>query len=89
MKVSNEIPNTLWVEYWGGYTGSKTFDILIDGQYLTTENISEKKPGYFIEAEYPIPKKLTTGKDKITVTFNPHEGHRAGPVFGVRTIKGV
>jgi DUF1680 family protein len=89
MKVSANVPNTLWVEYWGGYTGSKTFDILIDGQYIATENISEKKPGCFIEAEYPIPEKLTTGKNYIRVAFNPHEGHRAGPVFGVRTIKQI
>jgi uncharacterized protein len=89
MKVSANNQNTLWVEYWGGYTGSKTFDILIDGEYLATENISEKKPGYFFDAQYPIPEKQTLGKDQIRVTFNPHEGHRAGPVFGVRTIKKI
>ena len=87
MKVNRNEPTTLVVEYWGGYTGSKTFDILVDGTKIATENISNKKPGQFIDVTYKIPGKLLSGKNKITVKFLPHEGHRAGPVFGVRTVK--
>ena len=77
----------LVVEYWGGYTGSKTFDILVDGDLLATENISNKKPGEFIDILYELPNEIAMIKGKVTITFKPHDGHRAGPVFGVRTIK--
>lgn len=87
MKVNKNEPAKLVVEYWGGYTGGKTFDILVENQKIATENISNKKPGEFIDVTYAIPERLISGKEKITVKFVPHEGHRAGPVFGVRTIK--
>ena len=87
MKVDKNQPVKLVVEYWGGYTGGKTFDIIVDDMIIATENISGKKPGEFIDIVYDVPETLLSGKDKITVRFVPHEGHRAGPVFGVRTIK--
>ncbi|MFZ5942072.1 MAG: beta-L-arabinofuranosidase domain-containing protein [Bacteroidota bacterium] len=80
-------PMALVVEYWGGFPGSKTFDILINNKVLVTENISNKKDGEFIFVEYPIPDALTVDKTKITVTFKAHKGNMAGPVFSVRTIK--
>ncbi len=85
MKINE--PADLVVEYWGGYTGSKTFDILVNDVTIATENISNKKPGEFFDMTYEIPQNLISGKTKITVKFLPHEGHRAGPVFGVRTVK--
>ncbi len=87
MNVNKNQPANLVVEYWGGYTGSKTFDILVDDTKIATENISSKKPGEFIDVTYEIPDNLISGKNKITVKFLPHDGHRAGPVFGVRTVK--
>lgn len=87
MKINKNEPANLVVEYWGGYTGSKTFDILVDDVIIATENISNKKPGEFIEITYKIPENLLSGKNKIVVKFLPHNGHRAGPVFGVRTTK--
>lgn len=87
MKVFKGQPMALVVEYWGGFPGSKTFDILVDGQKIATENIANKKDGQFIDIKYDIPDELTFGKNKITVKFVPHRGHRAGPVFGIRIIK--
>lgn len=87
MKINSGDPASLVVEYWGGYTGSKTFDILVEGKKIATENISNKKPGEFIDVVYKIPENLLSNKTKITVKFLPHTGHRAGPVFGIRTIK--
>lgn len=77
----------LSVEYWGGYTGSKTFDILVENQRIATENISNKAPGKFIDISYPVPESLRSGREKVNVKFLPHEGHRAGPVFTVRIIR--
>jgi uncharacterized protein len=87
MKINKNEPVNLVVEYWGGYTGSKTFDILVNDTLIATENISGKKPGEFVDVVYDIPENLLAGKSKITVKFLPHAGHRAGPVFGVRTVK--
>ena len=77
----------LAVEYWGGSTGAKTFDVFADGQLFATENITDKKQGEFIDILYQLPDEISMNKDKVVISFKPHEGHRAGPVFGVRTVK--
>jgi hypothetical protein len=87
MKINKNEPADLVCEYWGGYTGSKTFDILVNDKIIATENISNKNPGEFMNVTYEIPQNMVSGKTKITVKFVPHDGHRAGPVFGVRTVK--
>ncbi len=86
MEVKPKEPMTLVLEYWGGFTGSKTFDILIDGEKIATENISGKKDGHFLDVHYDIPESITAGKETITVKLDPHVGHRAGPFFYARTI---
>lgn len=86
MKVDTKKAMTLVLEYWGGFTGSKTFDILIDGEKMATENISGKKDGSFLDVFYDIPTNLTAGKEKVTVKLDPHVGHRAGPFFYARTV---
>ncbi|MCB0668029.1 MAG: glycoside hydrolase family 127 protein [Saprospiraceae bacterium] len=76
----------LVIEYWGGFTGGKTFDILIDNTKIATENISGKKDGEFINVSYSIPAELSANKSKITIRFDPHDGSRAGPFFYARTV---
>ena len=46
-----------------------------------------KTEGEFIDVTYNIPDSLTSGKEEVTVRFTAPEGHMAGPVYGVRTIK--
>ncbi|MGD8778752.1 MAG: glycoside hydrolase family 127 protein [Ignavibacteria bacterium] len=87
LNVKSDQNIALVVHYWGGFTGSKTFDILVDGTKIATENISGKKDGQFIDVKYNIDPGLISGKEKITIKFEPHIGHRAGPFFGARTIK--
>jgi DUF1680 family protein len=87
MKVLPDEPMALVIEYWGGFTGSKTFDILVDGQKIATENISGKKDGSFLDVPYELPPELTAGKTSVTVKLNPHTGHRAGPFFYARTVR--
>ena len=45
MKVLPDQPMALVLEYWGGFTGSKTFDIQVNEQKIATENISGKADG--------------------------------------------
>lgn len=80
-------PMALVVEYWGGFPGSRTFDILLDSTLLATEDTSNKADGEFISEQYDIPDEWTVDKTSVTVTFRPYDGHRAGPVFTVRTIE--
>jgi len=87
MEVGSEEAVSLSVEYWGGYSGSKTFDILVENQKIATENITNIAPGKFIDVAYAIPGELLNQREKLEVFFVPHEGHRAGPVFTVRTIR--
>ncbi len=87
MKILPGQSLALLVEYWGGFPGSKTFDIFADGEKIAVENISNKKEGQFIDITYDIPGRLTQGKRKVTIKFKAHEGNTAGPVFAVRIIK--
>ena len=87
LKVKPDMPNSLVVEYWGGFPGAKTFDILINNRKIATENISNKKDGQFLTLEYDIPGDITAGRSMVTVKFEAHPGNTAGPVFGIRTIK--
>ena len=87
LKTASDLPVALSVDYWGGFPGAKTFDILVNDKIIATENISNKKEGQFISVQYDIPKALSKAKSKITVKFQAHEGNMAGPVFGVSTIR--
>ena len=87
LKITANAPVALIVDYWGGFPGSKTFDILANNKIIATENISNKKDGQFITVQYDIPEEISGNRSKITVKFQAHEGNMAGPVFGVRTIR--
>jgi hypothetical protein len=87
VNVYKDVPTSLVFEYWGGYTGSKTFDIQVDGETIATQNISGIKDGSFLTIKYNIPEHLTKGKENVTVKISPHKGNRGGPVFGIRTVK--
>ena len=86
MKIKPGVPLALIVEYWGGFPGAKTFDVLINDIVIATENISGKKDGQFINVLYEIPEEITRGRSGVTVKFQAHPGNMAGPVFGVWTI---
>jgi hypothetical protein len=87
MRINPGVPVALIVEYWGGFPGAKTFDIVVNDKVIATENISGKKDGQFINVRYEIPGEISRGKSRITVKFQAHPGNMAGPVFGVRTIQ--
>jgi hypothetical protein len=75
------------VDYWGGFPGAKTFDVLVNDRIIATENISNKRDGQFISVQYDIPPEILKNRSGITVKFQAHPGNMAGPVFGVRTIR--
>jgi hypothetical protein len=87
LKTIPDSPVAVVVDYWGGFPGAKTFDVLVNDIVVATENISNKKDGEFISVQYEIPREILKKKSKITVKFQAHPGNMAGPVFGVRTIR--
>jgi len=87
LKSNPDVPVALVVEYWGGFPGSKTFDIIVNKKVIATENISNKKDGQFINVQYDIPEDISKGRFKLNVKFKALEGNMAGPVFGVRMIR--
>ena len=89
MKVASDAPKELLVTYWGGESGNRTFDILVDGQAIATQTLRQDKPGVFFEKTYAIPAELTRGKQKVTVRFQAHPGNLAGGIFGVKMLKKV
>ncbi|MBU3079520.1 glycoside hydrolase family 127 protein [Sphingomonas sp. XMGL2] len=73
----------LQATYWGEER-NRAFDILVDGQRIATQTLEAEKPGEFVDIDYPVPEAATRGKGDVVIRFQPHTGHTAGPVFGVR-----
>lgn len=87
LKIQPNTLSDLVCTYWGSDSGSRTFDVLIDGVKIATQKLQNNKPGEFFVETYPIPVSQLRGKDKITVRFQAHPGCMAGGVFGCRLVK--
>lgn len=87
LQVDPDHPMALVVTYWGSDTGSRVFDIVVDGKVIATQRLRRDKPERFFDVTYPIPLELTKGKTKVTVRFQAHPDAIAGGVFGVRTVR--
>lgn len=87
LKVQAGQPGCLSVTYWGGDSGNRRFTILVDGQKIAEQQLSSLSPGQFVDVKYELPADLVGSKETITVRFEPLEGHVAGGIFGVATLK--
>ncbi len=87
LKVLPDKPLALVSTYWGGETGSRTFDVLLDGVQFATQSLQRDKPGSFFDVSYPIPEELTRGKQKVTVRFQARPDNTAGGLYGLRVIQ--
>jgi uncharacterized protein len=87
MKVIPGFSYVLVATYWGMDNRGRTFDILVDGEKIVTEDINKYKESRFYDIEYRIPSKLTNGKERIHITFQAKPRNNAGPVYGVRLVK--
>lgn len=82
MKCTNG-PLVLQASYWGEER-NRDFTISIDGERIARVKLDGSHPGVFIDQQYPVPERLTSGKASVVVRFEPEPGHTAGPVFGVQ-----
>jgi hypothetical protein len=64
LKVQPDKPQELWVTYWGSDGGNRVFDILLDGQKLTTQRLENNRPDKFYDEVYRIPAERVAGKAK-------------------------
>lgn len=87
MKVVPGFSYNLVATYWGMDNRGRTFDILVDGEKIVTEDINKYKQSRFYDITYRIPSKLVEGKTTIKITFQAAPGNQAGPVYGVRLVK--
>jgi hypothetical protein len=88
MTVAPDAKNALLCTYWGSDRGGRTFDILVDGKKVATEELLGKAPGEFYDVTYSIPPDLTRGRGKVTVKLQAHPRNTAGGLFGARVLKG-
>ncbi len=87
LKVTTDTPQDLVLTYWGGETGDRTFDILVDGQKIATQTLLNNHPGLFFDMTHPLSAAMLQGKDKITVRLQGHPGNMAGGLFGARLVR--
>lgn len=88
VRVAPDAPVELLCIYWGGETGRRQFDILVDGRLVATETLNRDQPGVFFERSYAVPAELTRGKQKVEVRFRAHPDNMAGGLYGLRVLKG-
>lgn len=87
MKVDATAKNSLLCTYWGMDNRGRTFDILVDGTRIATEDINKYKASKFYDISYPVPQELTKGKQTVVVKFLPKPNNSAGPLYGCRVVK--
>ncbi|MDE6453357.1 MAG: glycoside hydrolase family 127 protein [Muribaculaceae bacterium] len=77
----------LMVRYWGNETGSHKFDVLADGEVITTESIGDRwRDERFVDVVYELPQRVSEA-DSVEIAFRAHEGCHVGDIFHVRLVK--
>ena len=77
---------TLVAKYCARERGPRTFDVLVDGVTIYTENLVDNHKPAFVFTEMPIPAELLAGKKQIEVRFVPKPGNTAGGLFGLMMV---
>ena len=76
-------PLVLQATYWGDDRCG--FDILIDGQKVTSVNHDKAPhPGQFFDETYAVPESFTAGKTSVVVRLQPQANRSTGMIFGLR-----
>ena len=78
---------TLRAWYYGKERGARTFDVLVDGQLLKTENLGNAGVDGLVAHDIPLPPELLKDKQQITVTLKAHKGNTAGGLFDLRVVR--
>ncbi len=82
-------PAALRVAYWGGESRHHAFEVVAEGETIATQSLFDDRPGEVLEMEYPLPERLTRGRDRVRVGFRTGPGTSTGAVFEVRVVRPV
>jgi uncharacterized protein len=80
-------PAELLCTYWGGDSGNRVFDVIVEGERIATQRLQANQPGRFFDVTYPIPVGITEGRERVTIRFQAHPGAMAGGLFGARMLR--
>ncbi|OPZ66186.1 MAG: hypothetical protein BWY83_02953 [bacterium ADurb.Bin478] len=75
------------MQYWGSDTGARTFDLLVDGRIIATQNLNRQEPNRFYRVYYPLDRAWLTNQSEITVRFQAHAKNLAGGLYDLRIIR--
>jgi hypothetical protein len=82
-------PAALRVAYWGGESRRHVFEVVAEGETIASQSLFDDRPGEVLEVEYPLPERLTRGRDRVRVGFRTGPGTSTGAVFEVRVVRPV
>jgi hypothetical protein len=82
-------PLAVRVTYWGGETRRHRFEVTAEGETLAIQSLFDDRPGELYEVEYPLPERLTRGKERVRVGLRTGPGQSTGAVFEVRSVRPV
>jgi DUF1680 family protein len=80
-------PAALRVTYWGGETRRHSFDVTAEGETLATQSLFDDRPGELYEVDYPLPERLTRGRERVRVGLRTGPGQSTGAVFELRIVR--
>jgi DUF1680 family protein len=86
LRVPAGRPAALRVTYWGGETRRHQFEVTAEGETLATQALFDDRPGEVYAVEYPLPDRLTRGRERIRVGFRTGPSQSTGAVFDVRVV---
>ncbi|TWT82774.1 Non-reducing end beta-L-arabinofuranosidase [Planctomycetes bacterium CA13] len=87
MQVDPTAANELQCTYWGGETGNRTFDILVNGKKIASQTLHQDQPGEFFNVVYAIDNEIIGGQTIATVRMECTAEAMAGGLFGCRMLR--
>jgi hypothetical protein len=86
LRVPASGPAAVRVTYWGGETRRHSFEVTAEGETLATQSLFDDRPGELYAVEYPLPSRLTSGRERVRVGFRTGPTQSTGAVFDVRVV---
>jgi hypothetical protein len=81
-------PMALVVTYHSGERRRRaTFEVLVSGQRVGTEEVKPASPPRFYDVRYSLPPDSIKDQRKVTVRFQATDGNEIATVFGLRMIR--
>jgi DUF1680 family protein len=87
LRLPGQGPSALRVAYWGGESRRHVFDVVAEGETIAVQRLFDDRPGEVLEVEYPLPERLTRGRDRLRVGFRTGPGTSTGAVFDLRIVR--